>query len=149
MKIEHGMLVMVADGAQVLVFRNKGSATHPVLETLFHERHDNPPSREQGSDAPGRTQASAGERRSAYGETDWHQQAEDEFARHAAQVIEQAASAHPKEKIVVAAAPRTLGRLRKHYGRATRKQLVAEIDKDLVSHTSDDILAVLMAHEAA
>jgi len=149
MKIEHGMLVMVADGAQALVFRNKGSALHPVLETLFHERRNNPASREQGSDAPGRTQARMGERRSAYEETDWHQQAEEEFARHAAQVLEQAASAHPKEKIVVAAAPKTLGTLRKHYGRATQKQLVAEIDKDLVGHPSEDILAVLMAHEAA
>jgi protein required for attachment to host cells len=140
---------MVADGAQALVFRNRGDAKYPVLETLSHERHDNPASREQGSDAPGRTHSSTGERRSAYGETDWHQQAEDDFARHAADVLEQAASAHPQQGIVVVAAPRTLGTLRKHYGRATQKQLVAEIDKDLVGHTSDDVIAVLMAHQAA
>jgi protein required for attachment to host cells len=147
MKIEHGTLVMVADGAQALVFRNEGDGKYPVLETLSHARHDNPATREQGSDAPGRTHSSTSDHRSSYGETDWHQQSEDDFARHTADLLEQAASAHPAEAVVVVAAPRTLGTLRKHYGRATEKQLVAEIDKDLVGHTTDDVIAVLMAHQ--
>ncbi len=147
MQIEHGTLVMVADGAQVLVFRNEGDGKYPVLETLTHARNDNPASREQGSDAPGRTHSSTDARRSCYGETDWHQQSEDDFARHAADVLESAASAHAGRDIVIVAAPRTLGTLRKHYGRATEKQLLAEIDKDLVGHTTDDIIAVLMGHQ--
>ncbi len=147
MKIEHGTLVMIADGAQALVFRNEGDGKYPVLETLSHARNDNPATREQGSDAPGRTHSSTGARRSAYGDTDWHQQSEDDFARHAADLLEQAASKHPQEGIIVVAAPRTLGTLRKHYGRATAKQLVAEINKDLVGHTTDDVIAVLMAHQ--
>lgn len=148
MKIEHGTLVLVADGAQALVFRNEGDEKYPVLETLTHARHDNPASREQGSDAPGRTHSSTDARRSSYGETDWHQQAEDGFARHAAELVETAAAAHPGQGIVIVAAPRTLGTLRQHYGRATGERVVTEIDKDLVGHTTDDIIAVLMAHEA-
>ena len=147
MQIEHGTLVLVADGAQALVFRNEGDAKYPVLETLSHARHDNPASREQGSDAPGRTHSSNDARRSSYGETDWHQQAEDDFARHAAEILESAASAHAGRGIVIVAAPRTLGALRKHYGRTTGPRVVTEIDKDLVGHTTDDIIAVLMAHE--
>lgn len=148
MKIEHGTLVMVADGAQFLVFRNEGDEKFVVLETLSHGEQDNPASHEQGSDAPGRTHSSTGESRSSYSETDWHQQSEADFARHAAGVLEQSAAAHPEYGIVVIAAPRTLGTLRQHYGRATGKRLISEIDKDLVGHTTDDVIAVLGAHQA-
>jgi protein required for attachment to host cells len=148
MKIEHGTLVLVADGAQALVFRNEGDAKYPVLETLSHARHDNPASHEQGSDTPGRTHSSTDARRSSYAETDWHQQSEDDFARRAAEILESTASAQPEQGIVVVAAPRTLGALRKHYGRATGPRVMAEIDKDLVGHTTDDIIAVLTAHQS-
>jgi protein required for attachment to host cells len=148
MKIEHGTLVMVADGAEMLVFRNQGDEKYAVLETLSHTQQENPATREPGSDAPGRTQSRMGERRSSYGDTDWHQQAEDRFARTAAGTLEQAAADHADAPIVVIAAPKTLGVLRQHYGRATAARLLAEIDKDLVGHTADDIIAVIGAHNA-
>lgn len=146
MKVEHGTLVMVADGAKLLLFRNEGDATYPVLETVLHERQDNPAAREQGSDAPGRSFASTGAARSSYEETDRHRQAEDAFAHHAAAILEQAAARDPAAGVVVIAAPRTLGEMRKAYGRSTAASLVAEIDKDLADHTTDDVIAVLAAH---
>ena len=146
MKVEHGTLVMVADGAKWLLLRNEGDATYPVLETLRTERQDNPAARAQGEDAPGRSFASTGTRRSSYDETDRHQQAEDSFAKHAAEVLEQAAAGHPEAGIIVIAAPRSLGVMRKAYGRATTARLVAEIDKDLADHTTDDVIAALAAH---
>lgn len=148
MKIEHGTLVVVADGAKLLLFRNEGDNKYAVLETLRHEERDNPASHEQGTDSPGRTHSSMGSGRSSYQETDWHQQAEDDFARHAAAELEREAQGHPDSGIVVIAAPRTLGELRRHYGRATQECLLAEIDKDLTGHTTDDIAAVIAAHES-
>ena len=41
---------------------------------------DNPPTREQGTDRPGRSSASVGVARSAMEETDWHDIAEERFA---------------------------------------------------------------------
>ncbi|WP_324073691.1 MAG: host attachment family protein [Erythrobacter sp.] len=146
MKVEHGTLVMVADGAKLLLFRNEGDATYPVLETLLSERQDNPPAHEQGTDAPGRSFASTGAARSSYEETDRHRLAEDAFAHHAAAVLEDAAVARPDAGIVVVAAPHTLGEMRKAYGRAVRARLVAEIDKDLADHPTDDVIAALAAH---
>lgn len=146
MKVEHSTLVMVADGAKLLLLRNEGDEKYPVLETLLHEQQDNPPAHEQGTDAPGRSFASTGEGRSSYAETDWHRQAEDAFARHAAMVLEQAAAGHPDSRLVVIAAPRFLGEMRKHYGRATSAGLLAEIDKDLADHPTDDVIAALTAH---
>jgi protein required for attachment to host cells len=149
MKIKHGTLVMVADGAKLLLFRNEGDEKYAILETLSHEEETTRPSREHGTDTPGRTQSSATERRSSYGETDWHQQSEEEFARHAAGVLEQTAEAHPETDIVIIAAPRTLGELRKHYGRKTGQRLLAEITKDLARHMTDDVVEVIESHPAS
>lgn len=146
MKIEHGTLVMVADGAKLLLFRNEGDEKYAVLETLANEQQRSPASHEQGTDAPGRSFASIGTARSSYEETDWHQQAEDAFARHVAAVLERSAANHPEAGIVVIAAPRTLGELRKAYGRMTAVRLLAEIDKELADHTTDDVIAALAAH---
>ena len=147
MKIENGTVVMVLDGAKMLLFRNDGDEKYPVLATLAHEEVDNPPSREQGTDTPGRTQSSMGDgRSSSYGETDWHQQSEDKIARHAAEVLERAASRLKDEGVIVIAAPRTLGEVRKHYGRETSKRLLGEISKDLAGHMTDHIIEVIAAH---
>ncbi|AOL93606.1 baeRF12 domain-containing protein [Porphyrobacter sp. LM 6] len=146
MKVEHGTLVMVADGAKLLLLRNEGDTKYPVLQTVMHERQGNPAAHEQGTDAPGRSFASTGEARSSYEETDWHRQAEDAFARHAAAVLERSAASHPEAGIVVIAAPRTLGEMRRHYGRATKARLLAEIAKDLADHPTDDMIAALAAH---
>lgn len=148
MKIRNGTLVMVADGAKLLLFRNDGDEKYPVLSTLSHVEADNSPSRDLGTDRPGRTQSRMGDRRSSYGETDWHEQSEADFARHAAGVLEQAAAAEAEADVVVVAAPRTLGELRKHYGHATNGRLIAEIAKDLASHMTDDVVAAIAAHSA-
>ncbi|QKG70397.1 baeRF12 domain-containing protein [Erythrobacter mangrovi] len=147
MQVEHGTIVLVADGAKLLLFRNEGDRKYAVLETLSHDAIEDAPTREHGTDTPGRTQSSIGDRRSSYGEPDWHSRSEDDFARHAAALCEQTAAAHPEAGIVVIATPRTLGELRKYYGRETARRLLAEIDKDLASHTTDDVIATLAAHQ--
>lgn len=148
MKIENGVLVLVADGAKLLVFRNDGDSKYPVLTTLLHEEADNPSSREQGTDAPGRVRSSSGVRGSSYGETDWHEQAEADFARHAADVLDGLARAQRDAPIVVVAPPRTLGELRKRYGDQTGKRIIGEIAKDLAGHMTDDIVEVITLHDA-
>jgi protein required for attachment to host cells len=142
MKIDNGTLVMVADGTKMLLFKNDGNAKYPVLTTLLHKEIENPPSHGQGSDTPGRSFASSGDRRSSYSETDWHRQAQEKFAAHAETELERAAS-RDNAGIVVIAPPRTLGELRKHYGKRVKQQLLAEIPKDLAGHVTDDIVEVI------
>lgn len=90
MKVAHDTLVMVADGEKLLLFRNEGDETYPVLQTLAHQEAAHRATHEQGSDAPGRSFASMGERRSGYSETDWHERDEERFARHAAEALDRA-----------------------------------------------------------
>jgi protein required for attachment to host cells len=145
MRITNGTLVMVADGAKMLLLRNDGDTKYAVLTTLAHEEIANPPTRSQGSDAPGRSFSSMGGRRSSYSETDWHRQAQERFAAHAEAELERLAS-QDDAGIVVIAPPRTLGELRKHYGSRVREKLLAEIPKDLAGHITDDIVDVIAAY---
>jgi len=142
MKIGNGTLVIVVDGAKMLLFKNDGDAKYPVLTTLAHEDIQNPPSKGQGSDTPGRTFSSSDGRRSSYSETDWHRQAQEKFAAHAEAELERAASGD-EAGIVVIAPPRMLGELRKHYGKRVKQRLLAEIPKDLAGHMTDDIIEVI------
>jgi Bacterial archaeo-eukaryotic release factor family 12 len=50
------------------------------LRRLLVEEHKDPPSREQGTDAPGRACSSVGEIRSAVEPTDWHELEKGRFA---------------------------------------------------------------------
>src|ERR1051326_5296978 len=72
-KLPHDALVFVGDGRKALFLRNAGDAHIPDLRTEQVFKEDNPPSREQGTDKPGRGFASAGSpRRGGMEETDWH-----------------------------------------------------------------------------
>jgi len=145
MQIAKGTWVMVADGARFLLFRNEGTAPAPELVTQAHEAISNPPSRDQGSDTPGRAFSSDGVGRSSYEETDWHHQAKEAFAAHAAAILD-GATMHDKGAIVVIAPPQTLGELRKHYGAGVAQRLQAEIAKDLAGHVTGDIVDAILAH---
>ena len=87
MNLPNNTLVLVADGRKMLFLRNHGNAAQIDLRVEAHREQDNPPSHDQGSDAPGRSFASIGSRRSAMEETDFHQIAEDRFAAEAADLL--------------------------------------------------------------
>src|SRR5947199_409117 len=80
-RIKHKTWVVVADGGRALIMRNDGDAGSPRLTVLRKYGDHVPPTREQGSDKPGRTNASVGVNRSAMEQTDWHRQAEDSLMR--------------------------------------------------------------------
>ena len=145
MDLSHGTVVLVADGRKLLFFRNEGDGEFPKLEVERKRVEDNPPDREQGSDSPGRSFASAGTHRSAYDETDFHQLEEDRFAAEAADLLTRRALANDFERLIVVAPPRTLGELRKHYHVEVERRLVGELDKELTGHPVDQIEAIIQA----
>jgi len=146
MQIAHDTMVMVADGEKLLLFRNEGDEKFAVLQTVTHEDAPHAATHEQGSDRPGHSVSNAGQRRSAYEDTDWHNQGEERFARHAAETLERAAG-QSQADIVLIAAPRALGEMRKHIPRRLAGRIVAEIPKDMVHRETDDIAKVISAHQ--
>jgi protein required for attachment to host cells len=131
--IRSGEWVVVCDGAKALVLQNDGDTKFPNLKTLEVFEQKDPPTRELGSDAPGRAFSPAGHgSRSSVEQTDWHDQAEKAFLVKLAQHLDSAIAAGKTKSLVVVAPPRALGMLRPAYSHALKGALRAELDKDLV-----------------
>ncbi|MAW98407.1 MAG: Host attachment protein [Sphingomonas sp.] len=143
MRIPHDACVVIADGRKMLFLRNEGDAEHPNLVVERKRTQDNPPDREQSTDAPGRSFSSVSQGRSAYEETDFHQLEEDRFAAETAELLKKRALQNNFESLIIAAPPRTLGELRKHYHKEVEQRLSGEIDKDLTGHPIGDIEKIL------
>lgn len=145
-RIPYDALVLVGDGHKVIFYRNKGDALHPNLIVEQVLEHDNPPTREQGTERPGNAAAPGGQR-NAMGETDWHRIEENRFAADIADALYKAAHAGRYSKLVVAAPPKTLGELRKAFHKEVSGRIVAEVNKDLTGHDVGDIETVLRDHD--
>ena len=145
MRVPHKSFIMVADGKKSLFFRNEGDGEFPNLVVERKHGHADPKDRELKTDEPGRAFSSVGDGRSAYEETDFHQQEEDRFAAETAEMLKSRALRNDYEALVVVAPPRTLGELRKHYHKEVERRLVAEVAKDLVNVPVAEIEKVLRA----
>lgn len=132
LRIPNGEWVVVCDGAKALVFENIGDATLPNLKTLDVFDQKDLPTREQGTDEPGRTFSSVGSGRSSYQQTDWHSRSEEAFLTHLAQRLDAAVSTGKTKSLILVAPPRALGIIRPAYSLALKNAVRAEIDKDLV-----------------
>lgn len=146
MKIAHGTLVMVMDGSKMLLLRNDGDVPHPELAVIAEEQADNPPTSQQGTDRPGRTFSSASPRRSAYSNTDWHEQSKSRFVRGALGTLGAVMDRNDGATIILAE-PSVLGEFRKQCDDSVRKRIIAEIDVDLVNHVTDDIARAITDYE--
>ena len=131
-KIHQGDWVVVCDGGKALMLENIGDEVFPNLKT--RETHDksNPPTREQGTDEPGRVFQSVGGARSAIEQADWHERSEHEFLTGLAARLDAAVKAGQTKSLIIGAPPRALGLIRNAYTPALRAAVKAEIDKDLV-----------------
>ena len=143
--LAHGAWVFVGDGQKALFLINEGDEKFPNLRRLSAEEHRDPPTREQGSDAPGRAYSSVGEARSAVGQTDWHELEKERFAVSIADRINKAAQSGAFNQLVVVAPPKILGDLRRAFSTETESKIVAEIDKDLTHHTIAEIEGLVTA----
>jgi protein required for attachment to host cells len=93
---------------------------------------ENPPTREQGTDRPGRAFKRAGTNlRSGMDTKDWHQLEEHRFAQRVAAAMEQLVRARDAKTLVVVAPPRTLADLRHAFHADVKKRIVAEASVSL------------------
>ena len=143
MDIPYNAHVLVMDGRKLLLFKNEGNPASPKLSLATHREQDSAATHDQGSDKPGTTHQSVGSARSGYEQTDFHQQDEDRFAADAADMLKREVLAGRIGALIVVAAPRTLGELRKHYHAAVEKRLLGEIAKDVAGRPSDEIAALI------
>jgi protein required for attachment to host cells len=143
--IPHDAYVFIGDGRKALLLRNAGDAQSPNLKTELVFENDNPPTREQGTDKPGRSFASVGNRRSAMDQADWHELEEQRFAKQIADTLQVLVREKNIAALVIAAPPKILAGLRKSMHQEVEKVIIAEVDKDLTNQPVDAIEKVLTA----
>lgn len=130
--IRNGEWVVVCDGAKALVLENVGDSKFPNLKTIKVFEQKGAPTRDLGTDAPGRSHSSVGHGRSAVEQTDWHAQAEEAFLLKLVEHLEAALTAGMFKSLIVVAPPRALGMIRPACSQGLRAAVRAEFDKDFV-----------------
>ncbi len=131
--LPHDAFVFVGDGRKALFLRNEGDEKYANLVTeRVMAGEDNPPSRDQGTDKPGRAFNGAhSSARSAVESTDWHEIEEHRFAERAAEALEAIVRERGAPALVIVAPARTLADLRRSLHPDVKAKVRAEIDKDL------------------
>ncbi|CAN5494705.1 host attachment protein [soil metagenome] len=135
--------ILVMDGGKMLFFKNEGDVAAPRFKIVEQREQDSAATRDQGSSSPGTNHESMGARRSSYEQTDFHQQDEDQFAVDAADMLKREVLAHHIDDLIIVAAPRTLGELRKHFHGEVQKRVIGEISRDVVARPIDEIMATI------
>ena len=111
---------MVCDGARALILENAREAKFPNMKTREVHKREDAKTHEQGANAPGRSINSIDARRSAMEQTDWHDQAEQQFLIDLATRLDAAVMAGEMTSLIMVAPPRALGVLRQAYSDGLR-----------------------------
>lgn len=142
-RLDNKVWVLVADGEKALFFENTGNRKSPAFKVVQEIEQDNPATREQGASPPGRMHDPGPNQRSAMEQTDWHRLAEERFARDAADLLYKYAHHNRFKEIVLVAAPRVLGELRKELHPEVAARVIGEVPKTLTNHPVDKIARIL------
>jgi protein required for attachment to host cells len=126
--------VLIADGARARLLA-QAKPFEPLKPALEQEEFTGSmaQSKEIGSDRPGRSFDSSGlgGRHAMAPPTDPQRYAKFAFARELAERLEEAAYGGRFDRLILVAAPKTLGDLRELLPGLVKAKVVAEIDKDL------------------
>ncbi|MFB9263301.1 host attachment protein [Bradyrhizobium erythrophlei] len=144
-RIPHDALVIVGDGRKALFLRNEGDEAYPNLKAQAVFEDQNPPTREQGSDRPGRVRQVLGPRSAVEG-TDWHDLGEHRFIKRVAEAAEKIVRRGGVKALVIVAPIRTLAELRLAVHPDVKRHIVAEVAKELTRHPVGEIEKHLLGH---
>ena len=133
MLLPKGTTVAVADGEKFNLFRNSGDEANPALTALPATSIDSV------------NKGSGSSHQNSSANPDDSQAAEDGFAGGIAGLLNKRVLDGEISDLVIIAAPRTLGELRKSYHKKLSEVLRAEISKDLTGHALHDIEKAIAA----
>jgi protein required for attachment to host cells len=126
--------IAVADGEKINLFLNAGDETAIKLVAVPHDGVDHDPGARMA-------------RQSSPANPDPGQAEEDQFSAGIVQYLNKRALDGEIQNLVIIAAPRALGEMRKHYHKALTAILLGEIPKDLTGHSQADVERALAAAE--
>lgn len=133
MNLPQNTVVAVADGENLSLFRNDGDAANVKLIALPDEVIDSSKI------------SSGGRHSSSSANPDDSQQNEDAFGSGVTDMLNKQVLDGKIKSLVIIAAPRTLGEMRKGYHKSLSEVLIGELDKDLTGHSVQAIEKALDA----
>lgn len=133
MKIPKDAIIAVVDGEKLNLFRNSGDEASPSLTAMAD------------ADVSTENRGSGGRHQSSSANPSESQLEEDSFAAGTAEMLNKRVLDGKIESLIIVAAPRTLGELRKHYHKALSAILEGEIAKDLTGHSVADVEKTIAA----
>lgn len=133
MKLPKGCTVAVSDGEKLSLFQNAGDEAAPKLKGVPHAHMD-----DDHSGAGVHHHSNAANPEDANFD-------KASFAAGVAEILNTQVAAGKISKLVVIAAPKTLGELRKHYDAKLSAHLIGEIPKDLTGSSPHDIEKTIAA----
>ncbi|ABR63285.1 host attachment protein [Sinorhizobium medicae] len=143
--VRNRIWILAADGNTARIVKDvnllKDGRQQPEVETFQIETK-----RRQDimADKPGRSHSSAGHGRSAMEySSDPVREEQHRFAMEIAGKLEHYADERAFENLVICAAPRTLGDLRKLLSHQVKEKTLAEIDRNCVSVPTDQLIATV------
>jgi protein required for attachment to host cells len=133
MLLPRGTTVAVADGEKFNLFRNSGDEANPALTPMPE------------ADIETVNKGSGASHQSSSANPDHSKATEDGFAGGIADLLNKRVLDGEISDLVIIAAPRTLGELRKSYHKKLSDVLRCEISKDLTGHALADIEKAIAA----
>ena len=133
MILSAGTTVAILDGEALKLFRATGDASNLSLTPVEHGAIDDD------------TFGSGGRHHNSSAEPSDKQIEEDGFVAGAAKLLNAQAQSGKIKSLVVVAAPKALGELRKHYAPALAKIVEGEVSKEMKNATISEILSTLQA----
>lgn len=131
--------VLVADGARARILSTTGwgAGLTAVGDQIEGDRR---PSRDQGTERPGRVHDRSGPGRHAMEpKVDWHEFEKQQFAKQMAGHLNRSAQRKAFDRLVLVAPPKALGDLRAALDKHTANLVLAELAKDLTRVSERDL----------
>lgn len=133
MQLPNNAIVAVADGEKLNLFRNTGDEANLELKPVA------------AGDVDTDNKSGGMRRPSSAANPDGGQGEEDGFSAGVVDILNKQVLSNKADKVVVIAAPRALGEMRKHYHKQLEAALIGEVAKDLTGHSVQDIEKALQA----
>lgn len=132
--------VLITDGARARLVAAEGRGKGLQLIEKLELSADHSPNRELLDDKPARVFESHGPtRHGVEPKSDAHRELKRDFAKEVATVLDAKLSKHEFDKLVVVAAPVTLGDLRRVLSESVKAAVTAEVSKDLTKVPNSEI----------
>ena len=132
-------LILVADNVRARIFTAETpSSPLEEIEAMAHTEgrlHD----RDITSDYPGKIKGEGSVGHAFEQPTDPKKHEADNFAHRIAHYLEEAHNEKKFEQLLIIAEPSFLGLLRNHLSEQIKKQVCFELDKNITTHSLDDI----------